>query len=404
MPPHNKGIVDEIWASRWTKMAVKSGAIFLTMLAIAGILNMVLGIFDHLRDILIPLFLAFLFAYILDPVVDFIEHKMRLPRMGAVLTIVGAVILVLAIIFGIAIPEASHQSNKLADTISAKVNAVESSVDEDGTPNAGRNSLLKWIENKIPAEVGDEVAKHQKKMMAWTGIQLGNLGGIVARGIGFVVTVVVFAIVMIYLLRDFDTILDHARGLLPMRHRARILYFVGQIDESLRNFFRGQLTVCFIMAIMYTIGLLICGVPLALLLGLVAGFANIIPYMGVVIGAVPAILLAASEHGLDWHPLGVIVVFVFVQFIEGNVITPKIVGDKVGLNPTVIILAILVCGKFLGFLGVLLAVPIAAVAKVFVAEGLDKYQSSKFFKGPQSRPRRRPSRRPPTSRGRKSED
>ena len=193
--------------------------------------------------------------------------------------------------------------------------------------------------------------------------------------------VVVFGVVMVYLLKDFDTTISKCKELLPVSKKEKISGIISKIDENLKAFFRGQMTVCAILSIIYGIGLTIIGVPMSFLLAILGGFGNMIPYVGIGFGLVPAIILAFIQFQDITHVLLVGLVFGIGQFLEGTVITPKIVGTKLGLHPVAIILAILICGQILGFLGLLLAVPIASVVKVLIDEGIVKYKDTKLFKG-----------------------
>lgn len=197
----------------------------------------------------------------------------------------------------------------------------------------------------------------------------------------FLANFALFAIVAGYLLKDFDPLKATARTLIPPRYAPKTLSILGKIDVQLRSFLRGQTTVCVLLGLMYTIGFLLCGVPFAILIGMFSVVASFIPFVGVATTAVLGILLTLLQHGIDWHILGVLIVVGLAQFMEGNILTPRIVGDQVGLNPVWVILAIMVFGNFLGFLGLLLAVPIAAALKVLVVEGVAYYKASPVFAG-----------------------
>jgi predicted PurR-regulated permease PerM len=197
----------------------------------------------------------------------------------------------------------------------------------------------------------------------------------------FLANFALFAIVAGYLLKDFDPLKATARTLIPPRYAPKTLSIFGKIDVQLRSFLRGQTTVCVLLGLMYTIGFLICGVPFAIVIGMFSVVASFIPFVGVATTAVLGILLTLLQYGIDWHIIGVLIVVGIAQFMEGNILTPRIVGDQVGLNPVWVILAIMVFGNFLGFLGLLLAVPIAAALKVLVLEGVAYYKASPVFAG-----------------------
>lgn len=234
-----------------------------------------------------------------------------------------------------------------------------------------------------------EFMKTHASSVASFGQQAGvNLFGFVAsigQGIVnvllFLANFALFAIVAGYLLKDFDPLKASAGSLIPPRYAPKALSILGKIDDQLRSFLRGQMTVCVCLGVMYTIGFLLCGVPFAIIIGLFSIAAAFIPFVGVATTAVLGISLTLLQHGIDWHILGVLVCVGIVQFLEGNVLTPRIVGEQVGLNPVWVILAIMVFGNFLGFLGLLLAVPIAAALKVLVVEGVAYYRASPVFAG-----------------------
>ena len=192
---------------------------------------------------------------------------------------------------------------------------------------------------------------------------------------------VLFAFVTIYLLKDYDDIVASAQQLVPERHRGKMREISAKIDQQLKAFMRGQFVVCCCLAAMYVVGLTVAGVPLAAALGIFGGLASFVPYLGIALTIGPAVLLALLKHGADWHLVVTVLTFVIAQAIEGNLLTPKIVGSQVGLGPVWVILAIMVFGSTMGFLGLLLAVPIAATLKVLVLELLALYRGSAFFTG-----------------------
>lgn len=201
----------------------------------------------------------------------------------------------------------------------------------------------------------------------------------------FIGNFVLFAFVAIYLLKDYDHIVAYGDSLVPLRYRPKVRDVMGRIDRQLRSFLRGQFMVCCCLGTMYAIGLTISGAPFAILLAIFGALASFVPYLGLILTIGPAVVLTVLFHGgVDWHVLGVLVTFAVAQFLEGNFLTPKIVGSQVGLGPVWVILAIMIFSSTLGFIGLLLAVPIAAILKVLAEEGLDYYRTSSFFVGEDS--------------------
>jgi len=200
--------------------------------------------------------------------------------------------------------------------------------------------------------------------------------------VGLILTlanVALFAFVAGYLLKDFDSVTAAAGELIPPKYREKTIDITKQIDAQLRAFFRGQLTVAMFLGAMYAIGFWLAGTPLALMIGAFGLVASFVPYLGVVLTSVLAISLTLLAHGIDYQLIGVFITIGLAQFLEGNVLTPKIVGEQVGLNPVWVILAVLVFGNMLGFLGLLIAVPTAAALKVLVVEAVAYYKRSPVY-------------------------
>jgi predicted PurR-regulated permease PerM len=188
-------------------------------------------------------------------------------------------------------------------------------------------------------------------------------------------------IYLFYFLKDLPLMKDTLRNLTPERHRPHLSEKLGEIHELLSAFVRGQLSVCAILAVLYSIGLYFIGIDLAIATGTLAGITFIIPYFGTILGIVLSMTLALLKFHDVLHPLLCLGWFAIVQGIEGGFITPRIVGEKVGLHPIVTILAILIGGQLFGILGMLLAVPVTAVLKVGICSLIEYYRSTLFFRG-----------------------
>jgi predicted PurR-regulated permease PerM len=193
------------------------------------------------------------------------------------------------------------------------------------------------------------------------------------------VNLFIIPVAMFYLLRDFDHINEKIANMIPPRIRDQFVDIFKEIDRVLSRFVRGQLMVATLMAGLYSVGLFACGTPMSLFVGILAGYANLVPYLGLVFGFVPAAVLTFLQYQ-EWGPvLGVAAVFGVVQMLESMVITPRVVGDQVGLHPVVIMLAVLVGAELFGFLGVLIAVPVAAVINVLMRRGIGWYKNSPVY-------------------------
>jgi predicted PurR-regulated permease PerM len=202
--------------------------------------------------------------------------------------------------------------------------------------------------------------------------------------LAFVLTVlnlVIIPVFAFYLLYDMNRIKAAAKELVPLRMRSYVFSRAAQVDQLLSAFARGQVTVALILGVFYAVGLSLCGVPMGLVVGFVIGLFNLIPFMSYILGLPLALLLSWVDDQSGRALLAVFGVFAFGQFVEGNFITPRIVGQSLGLHAVVIMLAVLVGGTVFGFIGMLLAVPVTAALSVFWADLRDLYLRSGFYRG-----------------------
>jgi predicted PurR-regulated permease PerM len=319
-----------------------------------------------LRDVLTPILLAFIIAYVLDPVVDRLE-AWHVPRPAGIAIVLGgtlgALILFLALVVpGIAadvagvIQELPRQLGALWTRIGPWLEqrgvAVPHSATEWGTR---LNTLAGEVASTIAAPAGNFVS-------AFMGGTLSVLGSAAAALVGLVLAV--------YLLNDFDRITAGVRALLPWRWRETVTGYAGEIDHILSQFMRGQLIVMAILAVLYSGAYALLGVRLAVPIGIVAGILNFIPYLGSAFALVAGLLMSLLDGWHLWQLVGVVLAYTAVQTLEGFVITPRIVGQTVGVSEIWVLVALFVGAELFGFLGVLLAVPAAAVVKIFVAHGV----------------------------------
>ncbi len=328
-----------------------------------------------LRGVLAPIFFALLIAYMLDPAVDWIEERgfLRGAAIGVLLT-TGFVVTAVAVV--VLVPMILHDVSDFVHRLPSMVANLRA----DWEPRLAEYDIA------IPASVADAVGqlhldaqdlskKSAKPIMAVVRWLAGGTLSVVGAAFAFVI----IPVLAFYLLYDFDDLVESAGRLVPPRFRDSVFGTVGEIDSVLGHFFRGQLTVMAILALLYSLGYGIIGVPLAIPIGLTAGLISFIPYVG---GAV-ALSLALLMTLLDWSGWSsvvlVVLVYAVIQALEGFLITPKIMGDKVGLSAVVILVALMIGGELLGFAGVLLAIPLAAVLKIFMHLGVDWYLTSDFF-------------------------
>ncbi|MCC7538736.1 MAG: AI-2E family transporter [Deltaproteobacteria bacterium] len=331
---------------------------------------------DEMQGILTPIFLAFTISYVLDPLVDRLEAR-KIPRSIAIAIVMLGFVLAMAGFLLFVIPSLVEDIVRVAKDVPRRIAGVvvafEPWLRERGleVPHSVEEAMTRFgsqLQEAAPSALGGAT-----QVLQTAG--RGTLSFI--SGVGNLVVVGVFTF---YLLLDFDVITRNARGLVPHRYRADVRDVVREIDATLAQWIRGQLTVMLILAILYSVGFSIAGIRLAVGIGILAGVLSFIPYLGTGVGLVLAVLMAL----IDWHgPLPLILVVAVVaavQVLDGLFITPRIVGGKVGLGPAWIIIALMTGGQLFGFLGVLLAVPSAAVIKILVKRTVAYYRRTGVYR------------------------
>jgi predicted PurR-regulated permease PerM len=341
-----------------------------------------LGLLWLLRPVFAVLAASAGLAYILDPVADWLErHRMsRELAIGAIF--LGALLSVLVLVL-VLIPaflnewaEILHRLSNFNPDLYPRIEPFLIQLGEwtgrDLTLSAAN---VEQLRARFPTLVQDNLPRLQE-LVSRTG------SGLLTRGLGVIdaaVNVALLPIFVFYLLRDWDKLLAGVDGLVPPRFRARVRRIAVEVDGRLSAFVRGQITVAAAMGGLYSVGLLLVGIDLAIPVGLLSGILAVVPYLGTAVGILLSLVLALVSFGFDIHLLYVLLVFGGVQFLEGNFLTPRIVGDSVGLHPLVVMVAVIAGGGLLGIWGMLLAIPITAVLSVFAGEWLDIYRSSAAY-------------------------
>lgn len=327
-----------------------------------------------LRGVLLPFVAGMAVAYLLDPVCD------RLEAWGLSRTLATTVLTVLFLVVAVAavvllIPVLAGQVASLLERVPDLIEALR-----------GQSArLLAIVEARVdPAmieRIEGAVAGSADRLVAW-GTQF--LGQVISGGVALanlISLLVITPVVAFYLLRDWDRIVARVDTWLPREHAETIRERVREVDRTLAGFLRGQGTVCLILGLFYAIALSIAGLDFGLVVGLVAGLLSFIPYVGAIIGMVLSVGLALLQFD-DWLRVAIVAGIFFVgQAAEGNFLTPKLVGESVGLHPVWIIFGLLAGGALFGFVGVLLAIPAAAVIGVGVRFALDRYLQSPYYRG-----------------------
>ncbi len=336
-----------------------------------------------LRGVLAPVFFAFLIAYMLDPLVDRIEQS-RLLRDRSIGRAVGIAVLLLGV-FAITAISLLVIFPMVYEEIASFVKRLPGLV---ARSRAEWEPILLEYGLEVPNSVGDAFEELHLDLQSVltkgytpaTAVAKWLLGG-TASAVAAIVASLMIPVFAFYLLYDFDALVARAADLIPPRHRLEANGFFREVDEVLGQFFRGQFTVMATLAVLYSVGYGSIGVPLALPIGIMAGVLSFIPYLGSTLALGTALLMTA----LDWQGwtqvLWVLGVHAIIQGLEGFVITPKIMGDTVGISAIAVLFALLVGAELLGFTGVLLAVPAAAVIKILIQRIDGRYRKSEFFVG-----------------------
>ncbi len=339
---------------------------FALLLGIAGIAWL-------LGPVLSPFVAAGIFAYICVPLVDRLSRR-RIPRTAAVIAVMVLVTLVLIGLALILVPLIREQTRAVITQVPAFTVWL-------------KEAVLPWLETHLNLQLRFDAAFFQERLeplLSRGGGWLTEIApSITSSGlalIGFIGSLALFPIVLFYFLRDWTAILRALEDLMPRRIRPEMLAIGREVDLVLGEFLRGQLSVMASLAIFYAIALWAIGLKSALSIGLLTGMLAFVPYLGFSLGVILASAAALIQfHGLI-SVLPVWGVYLVGQLLESYVLTPLLVGDRVGLHPVWVIFAILAFGNLLGFVGILLAVPLAAITLVLVRHLKQRYQASGLYK------------------------
>jgi predicted PurR-regulated permease PerM len=318
-----------------------------------------------LAPILTPFVAAALFAYLGDPLADRLE-RLGLPRSLAVVTVFILTFLVVVLLVVLVGPLVKKQVVSLLQALPG----LASQAEQVWLP---RVSELLGVEFDSDVGLGAFLAQYSEMAGQWSGKILTS----VSRGGGAVATAVIslflIPILTFYMLRDWDGIMLTLGSLIPASQQETVFGLLREADEMLGAFLRGQLLVMVGLAILYSIGLTLSGVEYAVAIGVVSGVVSFVPYLGLVFGIALASLTVVLEPSPLWPLAGVVATFTLAQVIEGTVLTPKLVGDRIGLHPVIVIFAVAAGGQLFGFFGILLALPAAAVLSVLARFAYDRY-------------------------------
>jgi predicted PurR-regulated permease PerM len=334
-----------------------------------------IGVLLLLRHILLPFVVGAALAYLLDPLANLlIRHGIN--RLVAALLIIALFVIVFAGILVVIAPVLVDQLAALIGKLPGYLERLQAQVADPshswlikimGGTSGGNQGSLGVLMNKLVGYLTDMLST------LWTkGEALLSLLSL------FVIT----PVVTFYLLVDWDRVVSSLDSLVPLPQRQTVHGLMAEINKALSGYVRGQLLVCAILGVYYAIGLTLAGLSFGLLIGVVSGFLTFIPYVGSLTALVVSFAVAVAQFYPDWTRILIVLGVVLVgQFLEGNVLSPKLVGGSVGLHPVWLIFALLACGYFFGFVGLLLAVPLAAAIGVLTRFAVARYRASAFYTG-----------------------
>lgn len=337
---------------------------------------LVLILFLYLfRSILLPFVAGMALAYLLDPVAD------RLESMGASRLVATFIILFLFVVFFVlalilVVPILSSQLTDLIQRIPDYITRLQTLITDPNTP---------WLRELIgngSDNIRDNLNTLLQQGAGWLSTLLGSLWNSGKALIDVLSLFVITPIVAFYLLLDWDHMIATVKSWLPRDHKSEISEIAGDVNGAIAGFVRGQGAVCLILGIFYAAGLTLAGLNFGLLIGMFAGLVSFIPYVGSILGMILAMGVALVQFWPDYTWIALIfVIFALGQFVEGNILQPKLVGQSVGLHPVWLMFALSAFGVMMGFTGLLIAVPVAAAIGVLVRYALKKYLASPFYLG-----------------------
>lgn len=363
----------------WPRLSVP---VYARLTAAGGVL-LALWILEVTGLLLGPFLLAVILAYVFDPAVDVLERRMPRPAAIGLLALPMAGLAVLAVV--VVAPAVGRQVSELISHVPAWLRAVEGWLGElrawvIGLGLEGINEQTVPRLADIDAQAVAEYLHERRRELTRTGMD-AVLG--LGRGLGVALSLagylVLLPVLTYYLLRDWDRVAATVLGLVPPAHRSAVEAFARRYDHLLNRYLRGQLVMAALVGLMIGVGFWIVDFPFALLLGLVAGVFNIVPYVGFALSLAAAVLIAVLSGSPMTALLKVAAVYGVEQVGEG-ILAPRIVGESVGLHPVWVLLALTLFGFFFGFVGLLLAVPAAVLVKLALEEALRRYRRSVWYR------------------------
>jgi len=338
-------------------------------------LAVLIAILWLLSGILLPFVAGMALAYLLDPIAHRAE-RLGIGRALSALIVVTLVIVALVVVVMAVAPVLADQFLDFIDKLPGYFTRLQKLVSDPSRP---------WLAKTFGGRISDSsnsVSELVTQASGYVGAFLASLWSGGRAVFSLLSLLVITPVVAFYLLCDWNAVTETVDGWIPLQHRATVHGLARDIDNAIAGFVRGQAVICLILAVFYAIGLTLTGLNFGFLIGLMTGLLSFIPYVGCLTGFLVAAVVAIAQFWPNWTPMAmVIAVFVVGQALEGYVLSPKLVGAKVGLHPVWMMFALIAFGYLIGFVGLLIAVPTAATIGVLARFAVRKYQESAIYTG-----------------------
>ncbi|CAM9175321.1 chloramphenicol efflux transporter CxpE [Acinetobacter pseudolwoffii] len=345
------------------------------ILILAGI-ALILWVLYLLKPVVVPFVAAFLIAYLFSPLVD-VLHRIGLARWLSISIVFIGIGIVVTLVMWYLVPLVWQQLMYARDSIPAGIHWIN-------------YTFLPWLSdsfNLVPMEIDTDQISSVVMDYVQTNYSADSIQAMLLKlaqsGLNFIQiggTIVLIPIIAFYFLLDWDRMLDSLRRLIPRPYEKTTLTIVSECHSVLGAFVKGQFLVMVLLGVVYAVGLQLIGLEIGLIIGMIAGLCSIIPYLGFAVGIIAAVIATFFQFGIDWWQLVLVgIVFMVGQAVEGYILQPFLLGDKIGLSPVAVVFAVLAGAQLAGFLGMLIALPVAAVIVVLLRHVREYYEHTTFY-------------------------
>lgn len=345
------------------------------ILILAGI-ALILWVLYLLKPVVVPFVAAFLIAYLFSPLVD-VLHRIGLARWLSISIVFIGIGVVVTLVMWYLVPLVWQQLMYARDSIPAGIHWIN-------------YTFLPWLSdsfNLVPMEIDTDQISSVVMDYVQTNYSADSIQAMLLKlaqsGLNFIQiggTIVLIPIIAFYFLLDWDRMLDSLRRLIPRPYEKTTLNIVSECHSVLGAFVKGQFLVMVLLGVVYAVGLQLIGLEIGLIIGMIAGLCSIIPYLGFAVGIIAAVIATFFQFGIDWWQLVLVgIVFMVGQAVEGYILQPFLLGDKIGLSPVAVVFAVLAGAQLAGFLGMLIALPVAAVIVVLLRHIREYYEHTPFY-------------------------